>query len=250
MLVDATGRLIASQHDDVLDTPMLVGSIMKLVTLVAARASGVADEATRIDCGRLLRLDGRTLDCVHAPPGHALDAREAIAQSCNTYFVTVARRLSRSALSEAAVSLGLPPVPEQASLPLAAIGLDGARASPRRWLTAIRRLVAQEQTRRGTSAVLDGMRDAARVGSAASLAEQGIDVFAKTGTAPMPGGGTAGLVVVIAPRTNRAVIVVAPGASGHDAAEIAGRVLRNDVRQLNAAGTACGSASRTTPATT
>ena len=209
---------------------------MKPVTLLAARASGAVENDTRIACGRTLHLEGRTLDCVHPSLGHALDARDAIAHSCNTYFVSVARRLPRSALSQAAVSLGLPPIPEQVSLPLAAIGLEGAHASPRRWLAAIRTLVAQEQGRAATSAILEGMRDAAHAGSAMALAGHGIEAFAKTGTAPMPGGGTAGLVVVVAPEMHRAAIVVAPGASGRDAAEIAGRVLRGRAPDVDARG--------------
>ena len=200
---------------------------MKPVTLLAALASGAATGTTRIACSRTLRIDGRTLDCVHPALGHDLDAREAIAHSCNTFFASVARRMSRSALSRSAASLGLPAVPDQASLLMASLGLEGARTSPRRWLSAFRALVASEEARADASVVLDGMRDAARAGSAMALAAHGIDAFAKTGTAPMPGGGTAGMVVVAAPGLKYAVIVVAPGGAGRDAAEIAARVLRH-----------------------
>ena len=43
LLTARGGRVVASQHEDVIDTPMLAGSLMKIVTIVAARDSGVID---------------------------------------------------------------------------------------------------------------------------------------------------------------------------------------------------------------
>ncbi len=238
LLTDRGGRVVASQHEDVIDTPMLAGSLMKIVTIVAARDSGVLDASTRIECPREVRIEGRVLDCVHAPLGRAPDARATLAHSCNAFVASVATRLARSALSGSAVEAGLPAVPASASLALASLGLDGARATPRTWLRAFRRVVEREQQRASGSFVLDGLRDAARVGSARALGARGFDVYAKTGTAPMPGGGTAGLVVVATPGLEQTLIVVAPGGAGRDAADIAARVLA--ARGVEAAGPPAG----------
>lgn len=226
LVVDAEGRTLASQLPAVLDAPILGGSLMKPVTLAAARDAGLVDERTRIDCLRQLRIDGHDLDCVHVPLGHAVSPSEALSHSCNTFVTRAASRLPVSALSGAAVAIGLPSVPAGTSLSLAAIGLDGARATPRRWLSAFRALVARERSAHPSGFVLEGLSSAARDGTAAALGDAGIAAYAKTGTAPMPGGGMAGLLVAVGADGARAIVVVAPGAAGRDAATIAARAWR------------------------
>ncbi|MBE3097674.1 MAG: SpoIID/LytB domain-containing protein, partial [Planctomycetes bacterium] len=83
----------------------------------------------------------------------------------------------------------------------------------------------RESTRR---VLLDGLRGCASYGTASALGEAGLTALAKTGTAPMPGGGFAGLVVAAVPAEapTRAIVVVAPGAAGRDAAARAAEVLR------------------------
>jgi stage II sporulation protein D len=75
--------------------------------------------------------------------------------------------------------------------------------------------------------LLEGLRDAARYGTASSLGAAGIDALAKTGTAPAPGGGYTGIVVAATPadRPTRAMVLVAPGAAGKDAAAVAADIL-------------------------
>ena len=76
--------------------------------------------------------------------------------------------------------------------------------------------------------VLDGLRGAAEYGTASAFRERGISALAKTGTAAMPGGGFEGLLVAVTPADapTKAVVVMAPGGAGLDAARIAAEWLR------------------------
>ena len=71
--------------------------------------------------------------------------------------------------------------------------------------------------------LLAGLSGAATYGTASALGTRGVSAWAKTGTAPMPGGGVAGLVVALAPagKPTHGVVVVAPGGAGVDAASMA-----------------------------
>ena len=127
----------------------------------------------------------------------------------------------------------MPPVAADANYAAALVGLDGPRASPRVLLDVVARLAGldrdrpvtmKEQTRR---VLLEGLRGAARFGTASALGDRKITALAKTGTAPMPGGAFMGMVVALTPADapTRAIVVVAPGAAGLDAAAIAADVL-------------------------
>src|SRR5687767_15300719 len=50
---------------DILDTPMLAGSVMKAVTLVAALESQVIEPETARMCRRVITVDGRRYVCSH-----------------------------------------------------------------------------------------------------------------------------------------------------------------------------------------
>ena len=208
---------------------MLPGSIIKIATLLAALESDVIEPGTSLLCRRDVTVDAHRLICVHPSLGRPLTPAEALAYSCNDYVTTVAAKLRRAALDNALAQLGLPPVPQGVPLASAAIGLDGNRVTPERLLRGFVRLVGspssltiRESSRR---VLIDGLRGCASYGTASIMATSGIRALAKTGTAPMPGGGTEGLVVAAAPAEapSRAIVVVAPGASGSDAAAIAAR---------------------------
>ena len=81
--------------------------------------------------------------------------------------------------------------------------------------------------RRRALVLIEGLTGAAAYGTAAALGERGVKALAKTGTAPMPGGGVAGMVVALVPAAapTRGIVVVAPGAAGLDAAAVAADVL-------------------------
>ena len=225
-------RVVAEARRDVLATRLAPGSLMKVFTLAAALESGVADAGTRIMCRRTVNLDGKPVTCVHPDLHRTLGPEEALAHSCNVYFATLAKRVSRDSLDALLARAGLSPSSPTASMTRVALGLEGTRATPREWLEAFLRMsgsiepaVALEPATRAV--IRRGLELAAREGTASALAEAGYSGMAKTGTAPMPGGGYLGLVaaVVNTELPTHAIIVIAPGTSGANAAVLAAELL-------------------------
>lgn len=218
---------------DLLDRPVLPGSVMKIVTLIAALEHNVITPETTHVCRRTVVVDGVRFVCAHPDQRRPLTAAEALAYSCNDFFVSLAPRLSREAFNRTRLDAGLPPIGNGVALAPALVGLDGPRMAPRAMLDLLARVAGfdrdrpmrlQEPTRR---VLLEGLAGAAKYGSASALAEAGVSALAKTGTAPMPGGGAMGVVVALTPadRPERGIVVVAPGAAGLDAASIAASTL-------------------------
>ena len=216
---------------EVLDVAIAPGSILKIATLIAAVDEGVVTPDTRIACRRTIVVDGKTLTCVHPDLHRPLSAAEALGYSCNVFFATVAERVRRTSLDAVLVRLGLGPLGPWAPTASGALGLAGLRATPRALLEAFVRVAGPGSGFRMTPVartMLDeGLRLAAASGTASALGESGIRALAKTGTAPMPGGGYHGLVVALAPEDapTHAVVVVVPGGAGADAARVAADVL-------------------------
>ena len=218
---------------EVLDTQILPGSVIKVVALVAALESGVIVPETTRMCRRSATVDGRKYVCSHPDLQRPLSAAEALAHSCNDFFVSLVPRLSRSMVNDVRVRFGLPPVPDSADLPASLIGLDGPRITPRALLDLVSRMAGADPQRPVTISaparrvLLEGLRGAANYGSAQALNVRKPPVLAKTGTAPMPGGSWMGLVVALEPadKPTRGMVVVAPGAAGLDAAAMAADLL-------------------------
>jgi stage II sporulation protein D (peptidoglycan lytic transglycosylase) len=224
-----SGRTLSSSREDLLRTPVLPGSILKIALLIAASETSVIGPDTRMLCPRRLDIDGRRFTCSHPDLGRPMGPAEALAHSCNAYFALVASRVRRDALDRALAQLGLPPTSPTVPIVAAALGLEGTRVSADQLLTAFAtvatgRLRVRDQTRR---LLLDGLRGAADYGTAGVFRERGVTALAKTGTAPMPGGGDEGLVVAAVPadRPTRAIVLMAPGSAGFDAARRAADVL-------------------------
>ena len=225
-------RVLAEGRPDVMGNAVLPGSIIKIATLIAAFEDGIVDDSTRIACRRSITVDGTRLTCVHPDPHRSLSATEALGYSCNVFFATVAQRLRRSSLDAVLVRLGLPPLAAGAPTASGALGLAGVRATPRQLLEAFLRVVGSSRvditladTTRGM--LRRGLEMAARTGTASALAAVGFSGLAKTGTAPMPGGGYLGIVTaaVNTELPTHAIVVVVPGGAGADAAELAARLL-------------------------
>ena len=176
---------------DVLDTPVHPGSIVKAVALVAALESGSVLATSSHLCRRVATVDGQRFECAHPDLKRPLSPAEALAYSCNDFFVSLAPRLSREALNRARTSAGLPP--------MARVHAAGARH--RRASTAQRRRPARSSTcwrgwpaagpdtpaamRPDTRAVLmEGLRGAAQYGTASAFKAGGVAALAKTGTIP------------------------------------------------------------------
>ena len=221
---------------DVLDTPALPGSVMEVVTLVAALESQVIEPDTLRICRRIVTANGKRYTCSHPDLKRALTPAEALAHSCDDFFVSLAPRLSREMFNQVRAKLGLPPVGATADLAASFVGLDGPRLTPRSLLDLVARLAGVDPQRPLTLAddtrrvLLNGLRGAADYGSASALGARKIAALAKTGTAPLPGGDWMGVVVALEPahKPTRGIVVVAPGAPGLDAAAIAADLLTSD----------------------
>jgi len=218
---------------DVLDSPVLPGSIVKAVALVAALEDGVIRADSHHVCRRTVTVDGQKFVCAHPDVKRALSPAEALAYSCNDFFVSLAARLSRGSLNRTRLAAGLAPLPSGTVMSSALVGLAGPRTSPRSLVDVMARLAGAGPDKpvpmsATTKAVLlEGLRGAAEYGTASALKAASVSALAKTGTILMPNGAALGLVVALTPadRPTHGMVVAAPGGAGVDAAAIAADVL-------------------------
>jgi len=214
---------------DILDTPVLPGSVVKTIALVAALERGIITANSAHVCRRVVTAGGQTLTCSHPDLKRALSPAEALAYSCNDFFVSLAPRLPREALNATRMAAGLPAIASDAPMAASIVGLAGPKTTPRALIDVMARLVGAGKDkpvpmRPETRAVLlEGLRGAAQYGTASAFKAGGISALAKTGTILMPSGAALGLVVALTPaeRPTRAIVVAAPGGAGMDAAAIA-----------------------------
>ena len=165
------------------------------------------------------------------PGGHGrVGIVEAIAQSCNSYFRQLATSVSPAEVGFQAARLGLrAPPPSSTSESLWGLRADW-RVTPHELLRAYMELVQRRSEPEGF-VVLQGMRSAAREGTAVALATRlPQDAYAKTGTAECThrlnedGDGFA-IAVYPADAPRYAVIARIHGRTGRVAAEAAGALL-------------------------
>lgn len=165
------------------------------------------------------------------PRGHGrIGITTALAQSCNSYFVQLARLTAVEEVERVARRYGLP-VPQDLSAE-SLIGRFGKwRAAPHNIAGAYSEL-AQRRAEPGVSMVFDALRLCAQTGTAARCAAK---VAAKTGTAPcvhspkMPGDG---LTVALFPESAPCFVLLARthGAPGAECARRVGPFLRTVLR--------------------
>ena len=231
-----TGGALMTQRPDILDRPVHPGSVAKVFTLRAALDAGDVDARSRVECRGRESVGNRILECAHPRFGRPLSASEALAHSCNSFFVAVAKRLTWLPIADCLRRAGLPATPAPREPALGAVGLDGPQPSPRALLVAFAKIVAEAQRldRPQDRVLLDGLREAARNGTASALGEQGLDAFAKTGSGRILGGAPGGLVVAVVPAgaPRYGVVVIGAGIAGRDAASIAGAALQRAAPSL------------------
>lgn len=217
----------------ILDTPVQPGSIVKTIALVTALERGIITANTSHMCRRVVKADGQTFTCSHPDLKRALSPAEALAYSCNDFFVSLAPKLSREALNATRIAAGLPPLQSGTPMATAIVGLAGPKTTPRALIDMTARLVgAGKDTpvpmRPATRAILlDGLRGASEYGTASAFKAANVSALAKTGTILMPNGASLGLVVALAPaeQPTRGIVVAAPGGAGLDAAGLAADLL-------------------------
>ena len=207
LLLDAeTGRTLVTQWNDP-HQAVPVGSLWKPL-LAAAKP------------------EGREFDCrpgmCWLPRGHGrVGLVNALAQSCNAFFLRYAADLPDGAVDAAAKRFGLPPPP--GGDPAALIGLNGEwKVLPLVLAQAYSQIVFK------SDAVRHGMMSAAIRGTAQGLR---IDALAKTGTAACShasGGPGDGYVVALWPneRPRYLLMLRVHATTGAVAAETAGAMLR------------------------
>lgn len=201
-----SGEIFASRWEGV-ERPVPPGSLVKPFLATLGRAEA------KFECpkGRCWLAQG------HGP----LRLREAIAESCNVWFLELSSSVSHAAMQEMALRFGLPePPPDRRAW----VGLADWPIPPATLVRAFSRLGRSP----GAAAVRDGMALAARSGTA-RLA--GAEALMKTGTAPCthavraPGDGFALAMFPVA-EPAYVVLVRVHGTTGAIAAVTAGKILR------------------------
>jgi stage II sporulation protein D len=241
-----SGRLLGSTHlAEAARTLATPGSTLKPPILYYALASGRWSPERRVACSRTLRIANHRMDCSH-PAAAPMDAAQALAWSCNSYFAALAGALTpedlRRALAERGLlsATGLSPAESAGAfrLPrtreevqLAALGVEGVRVTLLELAQAYRslanELAAHPETAAATT-VREGLADSASFGMAGAASLGGVPVAGKTGTASAESGGEShgwfvGLVPAQSPQA--VVAVYLPRGRGSDAARVAAILL-------------------------
>jgi len=172
------------------------------------------------------------MDCTHSAAVTELDAEEALAYSCNSYFAQVSARLSAQELvrglrqaglnapsglvgDEAVGRIDVPAT--QTELQLEALGDRGIEVTPLELLGAYRKLALQR--RNGNSNELEpvfkGLEDSVAFGIARAASVEGMRIAGKTGTASSENSAhTHGLFVGYAPAEKPEIVAVVYLAQG------------------------------------
>lgn len=216
------------------------GSSIKPFTLMALLESGKLDGQTALVCKRALSIAGHKLDCTHPDLKRPLDAASALAYSCNSYFTTVALRLTPAQLQESFVNDGFTSatslVPGEAAgeveraqspaqLQLQAIGEWGVRITPLELARAYRRIALLELKHEvKLNPLFEGLEQSVAYGMGnAAQPENAMKVAGKTGTAPADEGSwTHAWFAGYAPAQNPEIVVLVFLERGHGGSDAAG----------------------------
>jgi penicillin-binding protein 2 len=195
-------------------------------------------------CKRSFSIGGHRLDCTHPVTAEPLDPAAALAYSCNSYFTTVALRLTpaqlhdslvrdgfastialgpKEAAKEAAGNVALAQSPEQ--LQLQAIGEWGVSVTPLELLRGYREIALEQMNHDAKLAPLfDGLQQSVSYGMGhASQPDSTMKVAGKTGTAPSDEGAwTHAWFAGYAPAENPEIVLVVFLEKGHGGGSAAG----------------------------
>jgi cell division protein FtsI/penicillin-binding protein 2 len=102
-----SGHILAAYHLDVAARRVAhPGSAIKPFTLLALLQAGKLDGQTALMCRRTVSIGGHKLDCTHPATPEPLVPASALAYSCNSYFTSVATRLTPAQLHDSFVRSG------------------------------------------------------------------------------------------------------------------------------------------------
>ena len=211
--IDVRTREVIAQNWARAETPIPVGSLVKPFLAVAYAGDRPEFVCTGERCW-LARGHGR------------LKFRDALAQSCNEYFLNLARGVNADALAVVARKFGIPPPGNDS--PEARIGMGtGWRISPLALARAFAELASRASEPR-VAEILEGLRLAAQSGTARAV---GSGRLAKTGTAecvsPRKDAGDGFALVIEPAEAPRIVLLVrVHGTTGAAAAKVAAKMLK------------------------
>lgn len=251
-----SGRVLAAYHVNVAARRVArPGSSIKPFTLLALLQAAKVDAQTALICKRPLTIAGHKLDCTHPVTPQPLGPAAALAYSCNSYFTSVATRLTPAELHGSFVRAGFSSLtqlePNEASgavalaqspqeLQLQAIGEWGVTVTPLELVRAYRDLALLSQNNgdaKLAALLFEGLQESVAYGMArAAQPDSAMKVAGKTGTAPADEGTwTHGWFAGYAPAANPEIALVVFLEKGHgsDAAAVASKVFAACAEERN-----------------
>jgi len=233
VVVDVQSGAIIASYGEV-ESAAAPGSTLKPFVLKAALDAGIIEEHTAIHCRGKLIVKGHNLACVHPRDITILDARQALANSCNAYFATLADRMDSGTLSKALRAYGMQPsgsLAMQEDRALLALGVEGVMTTPVQLALAYRQLALalQDQSTRSNAAVRDGLMQSVETGMAHAASVEGMAIGGKTGSVDgvrgqINHGWFAGILYSgegPQARATQVLVICVPGGNGNDAASLA-----------------------------
>lgn len=267
VVLDArSGQVLAAYHLDVAARRVVhPGSSIKPFTLMALLELGKVSERTALMCKRPLSIAGHNLDCSHPVTAQPLDPAGALAYSCNSYFSTVALRLTPAQLhdnllrdgfgsttslaqDEASGNVALAQSPEQ--LQLEGIGEWGISVTPLEMARAYRQLSLLEPRHDAKlNPLFAGLEQSVAYGMGhEAQPPSAMKVAGKTGTANADEGPwTHAWFAGYAPAENPEIVLVVfleKGHGGSDAATVAREIFAAFADQKKAGATQARGAAR------
>lgn len=227
LVADAgSGRILTMRGDDAANRRVAPGSTIKPFVVWALLEEGTVPPT--MQCERKVRLQGRNLDCSHPELAAPLDARAALAYSCNSYFTRVTRLIPPAKLAARLRSYGFEADDAQThgEAALQGIGEAAVWTTPKALLACYRRLANAPVPKM----IREGLEAAVEYGSGQWAAAPGIGVAGKTGTtANSARTSTHAWFAGFAPSRQAEIVVVVfveRGRGASNAAPLAGEAFR------------------------
>ena len=201
VVVDVESGKIIAQHGMEIAARRLAtpGSTIKPFVLMALLKSQKFSSDEAFFCRRTLRIAGKRMDCTHPELAAPLHAQEALAYSCNSYFASMAERITAADLVSALQHAGFTSptgwskdevtgtVRETQTLEqrqLQTLGEEDVKITPLELLAAYRTIALQHlREDKSWEVIYRGLQDSTTYGMAHAAAPDGYNVAGKTGTA-------------------------------------------------------------------
>lgn len=241
LLVDVRTRALLAVHGAERAAALLVppGSAIKPFTIEALLRGGKLRDGDALACPGTLTIGGRSFNCSHPEIGSLIDARLALAYSCNCFVAHFAERFAPGELAAHLTRCGFASrsgwfgdseasgraerATSREAQRLQAIGEGGVLVTAAAMALAYRRLALAVP-----DAIRDGLEGAVEFGTAQLARVAGMRVAGKTGSVRAEDGAMFAWFCGFAPSRTPSVVVavmLAGRSGGADAAPVAGRIL-------------------------